>query len=233
MGKRKTDDDETKEQRKERKRLKKEQKKKTKKKGKKEKKQIKETASSQDEDDTATTGQEVFFRKKLELTISLLRAALGDVLGNVEDALRLFLLKYSDGIGGIFLSFENVKILSDNKGSVVGMILNELPHIHYRVSADALVFCPSPGCKMSGSVTEASFHSHLSLVVHQYFNASVSADHLREAGFEFDDVELQWYWQAAANMLSKDAHIDFVCQKMYESGGIISIEGSNPALRAK
>lgn len=246
MGKRKIDEmNETEEQRKERKRLKKDQKKRKKKEDKKDKKKKKhESNSSQDEDDydaaciapSISSGQQVFLLKKLVLTISLLPSALRNVIANVEDALRLFLLKYSDGIGGILLAFENVKVLADTKSSndiVVGMIFNELPHIHYRVSADALVFCPAPGSKMSGSVTESSFHSHLSLVVHQYFNASVSAEQLREAGFEFDDVQLQWYWQDATNTLSKGDRIDFVCQKMYESGGIISIEGSNPALGAK
>ena len=234
MGKRRGGEDETEEQRKERKRLKKEQKKKKKKENRKKDNKKKKTSIKREEDDrTPPTGQEVFFRKKIELTISLLPAALENVIDNVEDALRLFVLKYTDGISGIMLAFENVKILSDSKSNVVGMIINELPHIHYSVSTDALVFCPVPGCKMSGSVTDSSFHSHLSLVVHQYFNASVSADRLREAGFEFDDVQLQWYWHDAANALSKDDGIDFVCQKMYESGGIISIEGSKPVLRAK
>lgn len=232
MSKRKRAEGDTEEQRKERKRIKKEQKKQ---KRREEKEARKKTTRHVDVDDKSfnATGEEVFFRQKLELTISLLPSTLGSVRASIEDALRLILLKYTDGIGGILLAFENVEILSDNKSNVVGMIINELPHIHYRVATDALIFCPVPGCKTSGSVMDSSFHSHLSLVVHHYFNASVSADQLREAGFEFDGDQLQWYWQNSANTLSKGDCVDFVCQKMYESGGIISIEGTNPILRAK
>lgn len=230
MGKRRQHEEETAEQRKERKRLKKE-----KKKGKKEENEH-DQSTTQVESKTFRRSEQTheksdtFSRKKLELTISLLPAALANVLVHAEDSLRLYLLKYSDGIGGILLGFENLKVLSENKNAVSGIILNELPHIHYRVSTDALVFNPKPGSKMSGTVTESSFHSHLSLVVHKYFNASISSNMLRDAGFEFDTKELQWYYQRDANatVLKRDDNIDFICHKLYESGGIISMEGSNP-----
>ena len=166
------------------------------------------------------------------MTISLLPAALANVQVHAEDSLRLYLLKYSDGIGGILLAFENLKIISENKNAVSGIILNELPYIHYRVSTDALVFNPIPGSKLSGTVTESSYHSHLSLVVHKYFNASISSNMLREAGFEFDTIQLQWYYQrdASATVLKMGDSIDFICDKLYESGGIISMEGSSPGL---
>jgi DNA-directed RNA polymerase subunit E'/Rpb7 len=231
MGKRRHHEEETDDQRKERKRLKKEQKKK-KKEGKDDGQQRTNSVESTipNSSDLVFEKSDAFFRKKLELTISLLPAALANVLVHAEDALRLFLLKYSDGIGGILLAFENLKIISENKNSVSGIILNELPHIHYRVSTDALVFSPMPGSRLSGTVTESSFHSHLSLVVHKYFNASISSSMLRNAGFEFDAIQLQWYYQRDANatVLKRDDNIDFTCHKLYESGGIISMEGSNP-----
>ena len=230
MGKRRRDEGETAEQRKERKRLKREQKK-IKKEEKEHEQQttvVESIASKRSEPSHEKI--DGFFRKKLELTISLLPAALENVLAHAEDALRIFLLKYSDGIGGILLAFENLKIISENKNSVSGIILDELPHIHYRVSMDALVFSPTAGSKMSGTVTESSFHSHLSLVVHKYFNASISSNMLRDAGFEFDTIQLQWYYQRDTNatVLKRDDQIDFVCHKLCESGGIISIDGSNP-----
>lgn len=239
MGKR--DSDETEEQRRERKTIKKEQKKKKKEEDKREKKRHKKESTEIADDDTSSVSlNKAFASHSLELTVSLFPSALGNVLGNVEESLRSFLLKYSDEIGGILLAFENVKFLSDldvtdNKTSptIVGVINNELPHLHYRVSADALVFVPTPGTPLFGTVTESSFHSHLSLVVHQYFNACVLAEQMRDAGFEFDDVLLQWYWQDTANALSKGDCIDFVCQKMYESGGMISIEGTKPTIRSK
>jgi RPA43 OB domain in RNA Pol I len=228
MGKRRSDKNQADdEQRHERKRIKKEKKKK---KNKENDSQQLPAAATTSSIDLSEDG--VFFRKKLELTISLLPSALSNVYANAEDALRLFLLRYSDGIGGVMLAYENVKVLSENKSRLAGIILNELPHIHYRVSTSALVFNPAPGGKMRGKVTDSSFHSHLSLVVHKYFNASIPADSLREAGFEFDDVQLQWYHQQNVNAtaLNRDDEIDFICRKLYESGGMISIEGATPVL---
>jgi len=249
MGKRKDGDDgeETKEQRRERKRLKKEKKRK-----KEEKRKRKNSGSAVPLAPVSSSssaaavglstaelapddGQAVFYRKKLRWTVSLLPAALKNVQMNVEDTLRSMLLKYADGIGGILMAFENVKILSDNKNCTVGMIMNELPHIHYKVAADALVFVPKPGCPLTGEVTETCFHSHVSLVVHHYFNASISADRLRAAGFAFDEVQLQWFRDNNDNQnpLMAGDRIDFVCEKLYESAGIISIEGSKPLLQPK
>ena len=239
---------ETKEQRKEKKRLKKEEKKKKKKEEKKKRKRQSGSIGTNDDNVTTSTSattetttpqhqphddQSVFLRKKLHLTVSLLPAALKNVQMSVEDSLRSLILKFSDGIGGILMAFENVQILSDNKtAGVVGMILNELPHIHYQVVVDALVFVPTPGCTLTGDVTGSSFHSHVSLIVHQYFNASISAEHLREAGFEFDEVQLQWYRddEGQQNPLSSNDRIEFVCETLFESGGIISIEGTKPSL---
>lgn len=162
-----------------------------------------------------------FLKKKVELTVSLLPADLANVKKSVEQHLRRFLLKYADGVGGIMLAFDNVKVGSR------GAILNELPYIHYAVSCDALVFAPKPDAALRGIVTE-SFHSHLSLIVHQYFNASISAEELRSAGFEFDEDAEQWYHNDAA--LTKDDSVEFVVGRVHESGGIISIDGGNPAL---
>jgi RPA43 OB domain in RNA Pol I len=227
-------------ERRERKRLKKELKQRKKeKKAKKRDKQEQETSSNED---TASFGCQLdgFWKRSIELTISLLPSALSNVMAHIEEALRNYLLKYSDDIGGILLAFENVSILSHGNDDAattacVGTIYNELPHIHYRVSADALVFDPSPGTKLVGSVVECSFQSHLSLLVHEYFNASVSAEQMRACGFEFDDEQRQWYWQDTTKnaILANGDSIDLVCQKLYESGGIISIEGSQPAMRSK
>jgi DNA-directed RNA polymerase subunit E'/Rpb7 len=211
---------ETETERKDRKRLKKE--------SKKEKRKSASSASnlpatSPEQATSTDDNSKVFLRKKLELTVSLLPGSLGDPQKSVEDSLRTFLLKFSDGVGGILLAFNNVKI--DGKG----MILNELPYIHFDVSCDALVFCPTAGCQLTGVVTE-SFHSHLSLVVHHYFNANVSAEHMRAAGYDFDAEQELWFSQETSLSLSKGDQVQFVVDKVHESGGIISLNGSVPSL---
>ncbi len=206
MGKRK--EGETKEEKRERKRLKKEA-----------KRRSSEAPFQADGPESHGDSIPVFFRKSIEMNVSLLPSALSDVKMNIEDSLRAFLLKYSEGVKGILLAFDNVEILGK------GAIFNELPHIHYRVSMDAVVFAPSSGCSLEGVVTEASFPSHLSLTVLNYFNASIAAQEMKNAGFEFEDEA----WTYHGRSFEKGDAVSIVCQKMYESGGIISIAGSKPS----
>ena len=97
----------------------------------------------------STNGNGVFTKKKIEFVVSLLPATLKNTEKSVEDSIRRMLLKYSDGIGGILLAFDKVKINVEKNSQGRGFILNELPYIHYNVSCDALVFCPTVGCKVS------------------------------------------------------------------------------------
>jgi len=97
----------------------------------------------------STNGSGVFTKKKIEFVVSLLPATLKNTEKSVEDSIRRMLLKYSDGIGGILLAFDKVKINVEKNSQGRGFILNELPYIHYNVSCDALVFCPTVGCKVS------------------------------------------------------------------------------------
>lgn len=164
----------------------------------------------------------VFQNMQLELTISLLPSGLTDVSRSVQQSLRQFLLKYSSGMKGIPLAFDNIKILKSGKGA----ILNELPHIHYAVVCDAIVFAPRPGNQLTG-VVRKSFHSHLSLVVLNYFNASISSSELQARGYHFDSENEVWLGDKASSV-SIDDKIDFIVQKVHESAGIISIEGGFP-----
>lgn len=87
----------------------------------------------------------LFFRKRIELAVSLLPGSLRNCQEAVEDSIRGLLMKYSEGLGGIMMGYENVKLIGNKKGQGRGWILNELPYIHYNASCDALVFHPSIG----------------------------------------------------------------------------------------
>lgn len=239
MGKR---SNETKEERRERKRLKKEHKKA--KKQKKERKKEKASSAEAAVSETSTHVVEanpVFFRKEVDVDLALLPSRLIDVETHVENSMRSFLLEYSDGFGGVPLALEKVEILpqSEIAGAAavpVGMVFNELPYIHFKVRAHALVFDPTSGCNLRGRVS-ASFHSHLSLLVFGYFNASISAQEMQQAGFSFDETEMQWYRKESDDaettkleFLRPDSELEFVCNRVFESAGIISIDGIKPRL---
>lgn len=146
---------ETEEERKERKRLKKQAKKKEERKSTESLSFNEETHVNIDDHSpsppTSLTPSEenaqstAFQQKRLKMVVSLFPVALSDIMSHVRESLRSLLLKYSDGVGGVLLGFDSVKFSNDDS---YGVILNELPHIHYNVELDALVFCPEVGTKV-------------------------------------------------------------------------------------
>jgi hypothetical protein len=144
MGKR--DRHETKEERRARKKAKKE----AKRKQEQERKDSAAVTSSAPDRSNRDDAEASFQKKRLEMVVSLYPSALGDVLTNVRESLHSMLLKHSEGVGGILLAFDNVKLAKDKKTGEAshGVILNELPQIHYTVELDALVFCPGVGIKV-------------------------------------------------------------------------------------
>jgi hypothetical protein len=89
-----------------------------------------------------------FVKKRIQLAISLLPGSLKNTEESIENSLRSMLLKYSNGLGGILMAFENVKIIQDEHSQGKGFILNELPYIHYTVECTALVFAPVIGSEV-------------------------------------------------------------------------------------
>jgi DNA-directed RNA polymerase I subunit RPA43 len=216
MGK-KRPDGETKDERRERKRLKKERKQKNGLQG--------SEGLAADNNGGPLDGP--LYQTKLEMAVSLLPRDLADIQGALHASLRKILLRYSEGIGGVLLSFEKVKILSR------GEILNELPHIHYVVSLGGIVFSPKQGQTLTGVIYEC-FHSHVSLVLYGYFNASVPAAELQSSGYQYDARNVTWEKRqqhgSPESVLSKGQTISCDCHKIYISDGVISIEGRAPRL---
>lgn len=93
----------------------------------------------------------VFFRKRAKLSISLLPWSLRDCKQSVENSIRKMMLKYSSGLGGILMAYDDVQLQdheSNGTSEGKGWVLNELPHVHYDVSCNVLVFYPSIGCEV-------------------------------------------------------------------------------------
>lgn len=87
----------------------------------------------------------VFYKKRIETSLSLMPVHMRDIKAALEDSVRSMILKYTDKVG-VLMTFEKMHVIS-NSGH--GSILNELPYIHYRIAFDGLVFSPHVGCKVS------------------------------------------------------------------------------------
>lgn len=106
---------------------------------------------------SARLKKSIFLKKKIDVELSLLPGSLHNTDDAVQDSLNQLLMKFSDGLGGILLAYENVRINKDGKGEGRGFILNELPWIHYTVSCDALVFRPYIGCEVRVQLLSSGF----------------------------------------------------------------------------
>ena len=168
-----------------------------------------------------------FQKKKVSLLVSLEPSSLVDTRQALETSMHSLLLKYSDGLGGVLLAFDNLEFDREHR---YGQILNEMPHIHYRVTCDVVVFFPALKTTLVGVVNDV-FPSHVGLLVHKLFNASVSAEALRLAGYTFDKEENQWKQSNSGSCaVGKGDQMSFCVDKLHECNGLISLEGSKPSL---
>ena len=202
----------------------------------------------------------VYYKKRLQVAISLLPAAMGNIPSALQSAVKLMLLKYTANVG-ILLSFGKLDISGGT-----GRVLDEIPHIHFKVAFDGLVFSPHIGCQvcrdvllavtyhysrmvlysstlffeitiiiamsqLKGMVTE-SFPSHLGLLVLNYVNAMIPAEALHNAGYVFDHDKYIWVQEEESRIFEERDIIDFVVDKIHEVAGTISLEGSKPAEHA-
>jgi DNA-directed RNA polymerase I subunit RPA43 len=164
-------------------------------------------------------------RKRIRLVISLLPAALADIERAIHISLRQMLLKYSDSLGGVLLAYDNMTVEKETGAvseATCGLILNELPHIHFRVIATMLIFSPDPGKKLRGIVNE-SFPSHIGILAYSFFNAMISAYELHTSGFKYHSSKSVWKSESGQTLNIGDT-ISFTVEKLHECNGIISLE---------
>lgn len=175
-----------------------------------------------------------FKRKKIRMLFSLFPSDLHDVYGEIRRSLKMKLLRYMLGIEGVLIAFDDIKLVTSVPGlskTAGGVILNEQPQIHYLAELDTLLFCPEVGKVVTGNVIEC-YESHVGVLVHNFFNASITSDHLQKAGFSFLDDDFgatTWIHKDGSTILAPDETVKFIVEKVHECAGTISMEGSHPS----
>lgn len=170
-----------------------------------------------------------FQRKQASILLSLVPSAMTNTAKAMHACMQSMLLKYSDGLGGVLLSFDNIKVDKSKNGGSFGRVLNEMPHIHFYVICDVFVFNPSIGTTLTGVVNE-TFPSHVGLLVHELFNAMISAEYLRESGFVFDIDLNEWSKEDTMTPISSGDSIQFTVEMLHECNGLISLECKDPVI---
>jgi DNA-directed RNA polymerase subunit E'/Rpb7 len=215
--------DETPEERKKRKQAKKDSKKARKESGRHDKAETHTQESPKTSQVPSKSLSSCFIRKTVQILFSLYPADLGDIRQAIDRSLRQLLLRYVSGMDGVLLAYDGIRI--DNQHA--GIILNELPHVHYQIVVDVLIFSPKLEDELCGTVTEC-FESHVGLLIHHYFNASIGSEQLVEAGFSYDDEQCTWLHEDGSTLIAPDELVKFRVAKIHEAGGTISLEGVNP-----
>jgi hypothetical protein len=105
-----------------------------------------------------------------QLAISLLIASkyLGTIAEGIQEHLRPLLLTYNAELGGVALSFHDVRPVSN-----LAKILYENPGIYCRVSATVLLCAPQVGDVLVGRINFVG-HDHIGLTVYDTLKASIS-----------------------------------------------------------
>lgn len=94
-----------------------------------------------------TSAANPFFRIETSTLVSFLPQGMRDMKETIKTELESMLGRYDPSLKGVLCAIENI-----DYGDGTGIIKNDLPHIHFRVKYDALVFRPSVGTKVSQSV---------------------------------------------------------------------------------
>ena len=94
---------------------------------------------------------------------------IGNERDGIETKLNALLLRYCAVLKGVVIAYDNVKAIP------FARIQNEMPQLEMKFSARVLVFRAQIGQIMTGVVNKLS-NSHVGLLVHDLFNASVSSD---------------------------------------------------------
>lgn len=95
---------------------------------------------------------------------------INDVTNSLHKKLDQTLLKYDETLGGVILSFKNLKIVSKT-GNISYNPTD--PHISLTVSVEFIIFSPRPGLMLSGQVTHLE-KDYISLIVFGIFHARIS-----------------------------------------------------------
>eukprot|EP00128_Syssomonas_multiformis_P017371 Colp12_sorted_trinity150504_noHs@9167 len=154
------------------------------------------------------------------LQIHMAPRYLGNVMEGVFEQLNQILMKYSNEVEGIVVSYSNVEVLEK-----AGKVMNDTPHIHFMVKVRLLVFSPKVGSKLVGKVSILG-SDHIGLLVHGLFNASVSREAI-SADFEFDEQAGNWYNSENSEVrIQEDTYVVFTVTGIERVDHMLSISGS-------
>ncbi|KAE8896297.1 hypothetical protein PF005_g20504 [Phytophthora fragariae] len=136
----------------------------------------------------------------------------------IEQNLTEQLMRYSEPLQGVVLSFSDVQLAQPH-----GVIVNEMPYIHCKVLADALVFRPLEGMQLRGVVNKIG-SNHVGMLFAGVFNGSVAESELPK-GYVHNYAQDCWLGEDGSSISVED-EVDVKVLRVHVAGGMIAIEAT-------
>ncbi|KAG2773006.1 hypothetical protein PC129_g1315 [Phytophthora cactorum] len=155
---------------------------------------------------------------KVRHSVSLSPCHAVDARVGIEQDLTEQLMRYSEPLHGVVLSFSNVQL-----DRPYGAIVNEMPFIHCKVLADALVFRPKEGMMLRGVVNKIG-SNHVGMLFAGVFNGSVAEAELPK-GYVHNYAQDCWLGEDGSS-ISVENEVKVKVLRVHVAGGMIAIEAT-------
>eukprot|EP00644_Phytophthora_capsici_P004788 jgi/Phyca11/537964/estExt2_Genewise1Plus.C_PHYCAscaffold_10083 len=127
-------------------------------------------------------------------------------------------MRYSEPLQGVVLSFSNVKLDRPH-----GVIVNEMPFIHCKVLADALLFRPKEGMMLRGVVNKIG-SNHVGMLFAGVFNGSVAEAELPK-GYVHNYAQDCWLGEDGSSISVED-EVEVKVLRVHVAGAMVAIEAT-------
>eukprot|EP00884_Botryococcus_braunii_P016950 jgi/Botrbrau1/3939/Bobra.0365s0014.1 len=153
-------------------------------------------------------------------TIDLHPSRANDALDGVRDHLNGGLVRWNDGLGGIFLAYSGESITASQ-----ATIHPVFPYIRVRVNADVLLFRPKAGQSMVGMVNKLGT-DYVGLLVLGVFNVAIGRAQIRE-DLSYNDLEHCWESRTdPSQRIEEGCHVRFIVDRLNTQGEYFSMTGT-------
>jgi DNA-directed RNA polymerase subunit E'/Rpb7 len=162
-----------------------------------------------------------FYEIETTVKCALSPSCIGRPRAGVEKQLHRSLYRYNDELQGIPMSYSKVNFPSG--AAQVGKVLNENPWLHVKVNTTVLVFKPSKGDIIQGTVQFIT-ESSVSLLCYGIFNSSIRFFDLEYGGYAWNELNECWEGADSSTIAMGDV-MDFSIKSIMSNRGIIDIWG--------
>ncbi|KAI9479859.1 hypothetical protein LPJ55_001100 [Coemansia sp. RSA 990] len=182
------------------------------------------------------------------LTVTLAPAHSNDHWAGIHETLNSMLLRFVPQIRGVVLSYSDVKMLSQT-----ALLFNDSPYGQLEVSAKLLLWRPTSGMTLKGTINVQS-PDHIGLLLWNTFNASIPASFIPKNKYEwrpFNEEELaagkaedessetkdsesdsakfgsgEWVLKGSSQGIGTNGSLEFIVSDVIRADNVLSVTGA-------